>query len=226
MRKELKVDRHWLLHGTPVFTFPILSFFGHKRTHALELFVWGWRKRVLCLSVTIVLMWRCMYLFCLMHTSKQSLKLLRLYLRGCFTPIQVYAATGWGRLALAFTPQHISTFLLPTQGFCARRNQVAKQWSRSGNQFICKQLFFFFLLGLFSDDQPGTACNCSGISTTSISVGRSGECGGLSSIITCLSVRSCLSCLAVKRNLGTYLKLILCLRCSVELFSSFKFYHK
>lgn len=64
MGKELKVDGHWLSHGTPIFAFSMLTFFGHKRIHTLELFVWGWRKWVLCLSVTIALTQLCMYLFC------------------------------------------------------------------------------------------------------------------------------------------------------------------
>lgn len=51
----------------------------------------------------------------LMHTSKQSLKLLRLCLHGYFNTTQLRAATGWGGLALAFTPLHVSVLLLPVQ---------------------------------------------------------------------------------------------------------------
>jgi len=72
-----------LSHDTPNLPFSVLSFFGHKRIRTLKLFVWGWRKWVLCLSVTIALTQRvCTCSFSqepvcpnsLMHTSKQSLK--------------------------------------------------------------------------------------------------------------------------------------------------------
>lgn len=91
MEKELKVDRHWLSHDTPISLFSMLTFFGHKRIRTLKLFVWGWRKWVLCLSATIALTQRvCTCSFSqepvcpnsLMNTSKQSLKLLRLCLHG------------------------------------------------------------------------------------------------------------------------------------------------
>lgn len=230
MGKELKVDRLWLSHSTPIFAFSLLTFFGHKRIHRLEFFVWGQKKWVLHLSVAIALTQHCTYLFCQPGISmpKQSYahKQTKLDVTQAVLTWLVQCNTSLCCHWLRLLGSHLYFTNQPAPAPCPGLSCTKKSSSQTAIQIrepIHLQTDLFFPVRLVFRQSTWHSVQLQWHQYHEQFSGK--EMWWPFQHNQLLVCRLILKFSCCQKQLR-HIQLILSLRCCIELFSSFKFYHK